>query len=104
MIVGADPDTVTMEWDIPRRRGKVFIDHNQNVGGKTIASVYSVRPTPTATVSTPILWDELETVDPKAFTVATVWDRFRQYGDLFEPVLTGGQELEAAEAALGITE
>lgn len=102
MIVAADPANTTMEWDIPRRTGKVFIDHNQNVGGKTIASVYSVRPTPIASVSTPILWDELDTVTPDQFTMATVWDRFRQYGDLFAPVLSDHQELEAAESALGL--
>ncbi len=102
MIAAADPDNATMEWDIPRRKGKVFIDHNQNVAGKTIASVYSVRPRMGAPVSVPILWEELEDVDPMAFTVATVWPRLRQYGDLFAPVLTGGQGLEGAEAALGI--
>jgi bifunctional non-homologous end joining protein LigD len=102
MVAAADPDSVTMEWDIPKRAGKVFIDHNQNVGGKTIASVYSVRPRPGAPVSTPVLWDELGSVHPDDYTMATVWPRFRQYGDLFAPVLGGGQRLEAAEAALGL--
>ena len=101
-IVGADPDLATMEWDIPKRAGKVFIDHNQNVAGKTIASVYSVRPHPGAPVSTPILWDELGEVMPADFTIATVWERLRSYGDLFAPVLRGGQGLEAAERGLGI--
>ncbi len=102
LIVGAAPGDATMEWDIPRRAGKVFIDHNQNVGGKTIASVYSVRPRPGAPVSTPILWEELDTVRPDDFTIATVWERLRQYGDLFAPVLQPGPEIEAAEAALGL--
>lgn len=102
LLVAADPDSVTMEWDIPRRRGKVFVDHNQNVGGKTIASVYSVRPRSGAPVSTPIRWDELETARPADFTIATVWDRFQRHGDLFAPVLRGGQRIEAAEAALGL--
>jgi bifunctional non-homologous end joining protein LigD len=102
MLVAADPDSVTMEWDILRRAGKVFIDHNQNVGGKTIASVYSVRPWPGAPVSTPILWDELDGVEPDDFTIATVWDRFARFGDLFAPALAGGQQLAGAEAALGI--
>ena len=104
LIVAADPDTVTMTWDKPKRGPKVFIDHNQNVGGKTIASVYSVRPRPGAPVSTPILWDELDSVRPDDFTIASIWPRLRQYGDLFAPVLRGGQQLEAAEAALGIAE
>ena len=102
LITGADPDLATMEWDIPKRAGKVFIDHNQNVGGKTIASVYSVRPRPGAPVSTPLLWSEVETVDPTEFTIATVWDRLARHGDLFAPVLRGGQSLERAEEALGI--
>ncbi len=101
-IVGAAPDLATMEWDIPKRRGRVFIDHNQNVAGKTIASVYSVRPRPGAPVSTPLLWEEVEEADPAAFTIATIWDRVRRYGDLFAPVLRGGQRLEGAERALGL--
>ena len=104
LIVGADPDLATMEWDIPKRAGRVFIDHNQNVGGKTIASVYSVRPRPGAPVSTPLLWPEVETVDPTSFTISTVWDRLSRHGDLFAPVLRGGQRLEGAEAALGLSE
>jgi bifunctional non-homologous end joining protein LigD len=102
MIAAADPDAATMEWDIPKRGPRVFIDHNQNVGGKTIASVYSVRPEAGAPVSTPILWREIGSVAPADFTIATIWERVRQYGDLFGPVLTGGQALEGAEAALGI--
>ncbi len=102
LIIGADPDLATMEWDIPKRAGKVFIDHNQNVGGKTIASVYSVRPRPGAPVSTPLLWSEVETVDPAEFTIATVWDRLARHGDLFAPVLRGGQRLDRAEEALGL--
>ena len=102
LLVAANPDEITMEWDIPKRTGKVFIDHNQNVGGKTIASVYSVRPRPGGPVSAPLLWSELETVRPDDFTMVTIWDRLQRSGDLFAPVLAGGQQLEAAEAALGM--
>ena len=102
MLAAADPGNVTMEWDIPKRRGKVFVDHNQNVGGKTIASVYSVRPRAGAPVSTPILWTELDRVRPEQFTIATIWDRLQRHGDLFAPVLRGGQRIEGAEAALGL--
>ena len=104
LLVAANPDEITMEWDIPKRAGKVFIDHNQNVGGKTIASVYSVRPRPGAPVSAPFLWSELETVRPDDFTIATIWDRLQRAGDLFAPVLGGGQQLGAAETALGLAE
>jgi bifunctional non-homologous end joining protein LigD len=102
MIVTADASAATMEWDIPKRAGKVFIDHNQNVGGKTIASVYSVRPRPGAPVSMPLLWEELDRITPADFTIATIWPRLRQYGDLFAPVMTGGQPLDGAARALGL--
>ncbi len=101
MIVEADPDNATMEWDVARRGPKVLIDHNQNAAGKTIASVYSVRPREGAPVSTPITWDELGTVRPTDLDIATIWERLRRYGDLFEPVLRGGQTLDRAAAALG---
>jgi bifunctional non-homologous end joining protein LigD len=102
MIASADPENATMEWDIPRRGPRVFIDHNQNVGGKTMASVYSVRPRPGAPVSTPILWDELDAFDPSSSTIATIWERLRKYGDLFAPALQADQVLEPVEAALGL--
>ncbi|MBT8203132.1 MAG: TIM barrel protein [Acidimicrobiia bacterium] len=103
LMVAADPDNVTMEWDIPSRHGMVFIDHNQNVGGKTIASVYAVRPRAGAPVSTPLAWEEVPAVRPEDFTIATIWDRIDRVGDPFAPVLAGGQTLDAAEAALGLT-
>ena len=102
MIAEADPESATMEWDIPKRGPRVFIDHNQNVAGKTIASVYAVRPVDGARVSTPILWDELDSVRTEDFTIETIWERLGKYGDLFAPVLTGGQTLDGPEAALGL--
>ena len=102
MVEAADPDAVTMLWDIAKRGRRVFIDHNQNVAGKTMASVYSVRPHPGAPVSMPITWEEIGTVRPADFTIATIWDRLRLTGDLFAPVLIGGQHLEVPESALGI--
>ncbi|MCP3975171.1 MAG: TIM barrel protein [bacterium] len=104
MVVAADPSAATLEWDIARRGPRVFIDHNQNVGGKTTAAAYSVRPRPGATVATPLRWSEVEEIDPAAFTIATIWERLRQHGDLFAPVLSGGQRLEGPEAALGLQE
>jgi bifunctional non-homologous end joining protein LigD len=102
MIAAADPDAVTVEWDVARRGPRIFVDANQNVGGKTIAAVYSVRPVAGAPVSTPLVWDEVGRVRPGDFTIVTIWERIRRYGDLFAPVLTGGQMLEGAEAALGL--
>ncbi|MCI0543730.1 MAG: non-homologous end-joining DNA ligase [Actinobacteria bacterium] len=102
-LAAANPDDITIEWDKPRRRGKVFIDHNRNAFGQTVASVYSVRPRPGAPVSAPLAWDELGTVANGDITIVNIWDRLLRYGDLFAAVLEGGQTLEAAEAALGLS-
>ena len=91
---------VTTEWSKAKRRG-VLIDSNQNGEGKTIASVYSVRPKQGAPVSTPLRWDEVnEKLDPAAFTMETVLGRVEQHGDLFEGVLKTTQSLSAALKAL----
>ncbi|HKU57271.1 MAG TPA: DNA ligase D [Gaiellaceae bacterium] len=91
---------VTTEWSKAKRRG-VLIDANQNGEGKTIASVYSVRPRPGAPVSTPLRWDEVgESLDPTAFTMDAVLERVRKHGDLFAGVLTTRQRLEPALRAL----
>ena len=95
------PGVVTTEWRKEKRRG-VFIDHNQNAPGKTIASVYSVRPKPGAPVSTPLRWDELvEDLDDRAFTMPAVRERVERHGDLFAPVLERRQPLAPALAKLG---
>jgi len=95
------PGVVTTEW-LKRKREGVLLDHRQNGHGKTLASVYSVRPKPTAPVSTPLAWDELtEDVRPERFTMAVALDRIEQLGDLFEPTLAGGQSLGAALRRLG---
>ena len=94
------PGEVTTEW-LKKKRAGVLVDHRQNGHGKTIASVYSVRPKPGAPVSTPLTWDELtETVRPRDFTMSVALDRVARLGDLFEPVLTGGQPLGPALRAL----
>jgi bifunctional non-homologous end joining protein LigD len=91
---------VTTEWAKSKRRG-VLIDANQNGEGKTIASVYSVRPKAGAPVSTPLAWDEVnESLDPTAFTMEAVLERVRAEGDLFEGVLKTKQSLSKALAAL----
>jgi bifunctional non-homologous end joining protein LigD len=87
---------VTTEWSKAKRRG-VLIDSNQNGEGKTIASVYSVRPKAGAPVSTPLRWDEVnEQLDPSAFTMEEVLRRVDEHGDLFQDVLTKKQSLTAA--------
>ena len=82
LLVAANPGDLTMEWDIPRRKGRVFIDHNRNAFGQTIASVYSVRPRPGAPISVPITWDELDKHRNGDFTIANIWDRLARFGDL----------------------
>ncbi len=68
------PKKITMEWDTTKRKDKVFFDHNQNARGKTIASVFSARPTESATVSMPIRWDNLSNVFPTDYTILNVPD------------------------------
>ena len=101
-LAAANPDDITMEWDKPKRKGKVFVDHNRNAFGQTVASAYSVRPRPGAPVAAPLTWDEVGTVANGDFTIVNLWDRLQRYGDLFAPVVAGGQTLDAAEEALGI--
>lgn len=95
-VVADHPDRATTEWSIPRRRGRVFLDVNQNVRGKSLASVYSPRASPEATVSTPLRWDELEQVYPTDFTLLTVPDRLRQLGDLWARMLDDRRDLGRA--------
>jgi DNA ligase D-like protein (predicted polymerase) len=74
------PALATTKWWKEERHG-VFIDYNQNARDRTVASVYSVRPTPDARVSCALEWDEVANVDPAAFTLATVPKRFAERGD-----------------------
>jgi bifunctional non-homologous end joining protein LigD len=77
------------------------VDHRQNGWGKTIASVYSVRPKPGAPVSTPLRWEELgERVRPRDYGMREALERIERNGDLFEPVLHGGQALGPALRSL----
>jgi bifunctional non-homologous end joining protein LigD len=95
-IARAHRGLATTEWSKAKRRG-VLIDANQNGEGKTIASVYSVRPRPGAPVSTPLRWDEVTPkLDPTSFTMDVVLERIRRHGDLFAGVLTTRQRLEPA--------
>jgi bifunctional non-homologous end joining protein LigD len=90
------PGLVTTEWAKAKRRG-VLIDANQNGEGKTIASVYSVRPKEGAPVSTPLRWDEVtEDLDPGDFTMEVVLGRVERDGDLFADVLELNQALGPA--------
>jgi bifunctional non-homologous end joining protein LigD len=99
-LVSTHRDLVTTEWTRSKRRG-VLIDANQNGEGKTIASVYSVRPKEGAPVSTPLRWDEVKPgLDPSAFTMDVVLARIEKHGDLFAGVLAERQSLAKALVAV----
>jgi bifunctional non-homologous end joining protein LigD len=85
-----------MEWSVPKRTGKVFFDHNQNARGKTLASIYSPRPSPHAGVSMPVRWEELtEELYPTDFTILNVPDRLDRIGDLWAGILESKRDLGA---------
>jgi bifunctional non-homologous end joining protein LigD len=99
-LARAHPKLVTTEWSKAKRRG-VLVDANQNGEGKTIASVYSVRPHAGGPVSTPLRWEELtEDCDPRDFSMEVIRQRIERHGDLFEPVLTSRQRIDRALEAL----
>jgi bifunctional non-homologous end joining protein LigD len=101
----ADPAHITMEWEVRKRTGKVFVDHNMNRVGANISAAWSMRPEPGATVSTPVTWDEVEdgAVRASDFTIRTIWDRIATVGDPFRPVVDGPyQDLSPALESLGI--
>jgi bifunctional non-homologous end joining protein LigD len=99
-LEAAHPGLVTTTWAKERRRG-VLVDCNQMGYGRTISAAYSVRPRPGAPVSTPVTWDEVRGgIDPTRFTMDAVRDRIARHGDLFAPVLEGGQRLTGALARL----
>ena len=94
------PGKLTTEWLKKKRQG-VLVDHRQNGWGKTIASVYSVRPKPGAPVSTPLRWEELTAdVRPRDFTMAVARRRLDEHGDLFAVVLDDPRPLAPAQRAL----
>jgi bifunctional non-homologous end joining protein LigD len=74
------PAIATSKWWKEERHG-VFLDYNQNAKDRTVASAYSVRPTPDARVSAPLTWDEVDGCEPADFTLATMPSRFSDIGD-----------------------
>lgn len=95
-VVRVWPQGCTLERSVNRREGRIYIDVSQNGEGKTIASVYSVRPYPGAPVSTPLSWDELlsGSVNPLNFNLNTLSQRLKVIGDLFAPVQKETQDLD----------
>lgn len=102
LMAKANPTDVTVDWRIPERKGKIFVDANRNASGQTIASVYSVRPRPGAPVSAPITWDEVATMKNGDVTIRNALSRVGEVRDLFKGVIGGEQTLDAAEDRLEI--
>jgi hypothetical protein len=75
------PELVTSKWWKEERHG-VFVDYNQNAKDRTVASAYSVRPTPDARVSAPLTWEEVPDCEPAEFTLETMPERYAKLGDL----------------------
>ncbi|MET0641401.1 MAG: DNA polymerase domain-containing protein [Jiangellaceae bacterium] len=88
------PDLATSKWWKEERHG-VFVDFNQNAKDRTVASGYSVRPTPDARVSTPLSWAEVPECRPELFTVPTVLERYADLGDPWQGIETSSGSLEA---------
>lgn len=95
-------DITSLERSPTKRQKKIYIDFLQNREGQTLAAPYSVRPTPQASVSTPLHWEELDKrLKPTAFTVKTIFNRLDKIGDIWQPVLKQGVDIAKALAKLG---
>jgi DNA ligase D-like protein (predicted polymerase) len=101
------PQDATARWWKEERHG-VFVDYNQNAKDRTVASAYSVRPTPDARVSAPLTWDEVPDCQPAEFTIDTMPERFARLGDVGAGIdgtagsLAGLLELAARDEAAGL--
>ena len=88
------PDFTTVERPLNQRKGRIYIDFLQNRRGQTLSSVYSIRPVPGASVSTPLTWKEVKHgLTPLDFTIKTIHKRLDKVGDLFANVLTDKNDL-----------
>ena len=90
------PKVITMEWSIPKRTGKIFMDYNMNVRGKTLNVAYSPRGEPGAPVSMPLTWEELGAAHPLDFRLTNVINKLTQFGDRWRNALKDKQDLQRA--------
>jgi bifunctional non-homologous end joining protein LigD len=95
-LVRLRPKDVTVEWSVPKRTGKIFMDYNMNVRGKTLNSAYSPRGVPGAPVSMPLAWEELANAHPLDFRISNAPERLARTGDRWKDALTRKQSLERA--------
>jgi DNA ligase D-like protein (predicted polymerase) len=98
------PDQVTTKWWKEERGERIFVDYNQMARDRTIASAYSVRANPRATVSAPLTWDEVPDVTPDDFDVLSMPARFAAVGDLFAPLVAGVAPRHSLESALDLAD
>ena len=95
------PRITTLERSLSKRGPKIYIDYLQNSAGQTLASTYSIRPVPGASVSTPLEWKEVNhKLSPRQFTIKNILQRIKKKGDLFLPVLNESNSIEKALKAL----
>lgn len=92
-LLAAHPEAVTMEWSIPKRTGKIFIDHNMNGRGRTLHAAYSPRAQAAATFSMPVSWEELEKVDPQKGRIADFTQRMKGRADPWANMLVLAQNI-----------
>lgn len=97
------PQTTTVERALNKRKGRIYLDYLQNKKGQTLASVYSIRPRPGATVSTPLQWKEVKRgLHPSQFTIHNIENRLNKKGDLFSGVLREKVNLKKCLKNLGV--
>ena len=90
------PKDITLEWSVPKRTGKIFMDYNMNVRGKTLNVAYSPRGAPGAPVSMPLTWEELAKAHPLDFRITNAAERLARSGDVWREALKRKQSLEKA--------
>jgi bifunctional non-homologous end joining protein LigD len=90
------PKDITMEWSVPKRTGKIFMDYNMNVRGKTLNVAYSPRGAAGAPVSMPLTWDELAGAHPLDFRLANAPQRLAENGDRWHDAMKKKQSIERA--------
>lgn len=88
-LAAMHPELITAQYKVAKRpKNRVLVDYNQNAWGRTLASIYSVRPTPVASASTPLTWEEIEKgVRMEDFRIDNVPARLKKVGDLWKPLL-----------------
>ena len=97
------PEITTLERSLSKRGPKIYIDYLQNSAGQTLASVYSIRPVPGASVSTPLEWKEVDhQLSPQQFTIENIFQRVKKKGDLFLPVLSESNSIDKALKELNV--